>query len=256
MWNVVRLVYVYPFFGLGCTICKKGTPWLEWSRGYLEYHFLPFRARETQMYEKGPCGVFFFVSFSNSLNMKNVPSYPFVGLVKTLNDNWFVTMTNVSFSLLGLIRLNRSDSSEGFVGTHRKWWGGILKSISRVGNSLFNMRLLALCWVGTFSFKSLTFLGLGCSFFPSIWSLLCHHDHRSYGSKSCQTSSCVADMFKSFPSAITLTSDYLYHPKSFFILSSRVDDVGFIMALLRHDRFPSTSAHYPRTWLRYSLLLP
>jgi len=30
-------------------------------------------------------------------------------------------------------------------------------------------------------------LGLGCSIFPSIWSLPRHLDHRSYGSKSYQT---------------------------------------------------------------------
>ena len=65
------------------------------------------------MYEKGPCGVLFFVFFSNSLNMKKIPSYTFVGLVKILNDIGFVTITNVSFSFLGLIKLTKSDSSEG-----------------------------------------------------------------------------------------------------------------------------------------------
>ena len=65
------------------------------------------------MYEKGPCGVFFSVSFSNSLNMTKIPSYTFVELVKTLNDIGFVAMTNVSFSFLGLIKLTRSNSFEG-----------------------------------------------------------------------------------------------------------------------------------------------
>ena len=61
------------------------------------------------MYEKGPCGFFFSVSFSNSLNMKKIPSYTFVELVKLLNNIGFVTMMNMSFSFLGLIKLTRSD---------------------------------------------------------------------------------------------------------------------------------------------------
>ena len=65
------------------------------------------------MYEKGPCGVLFYVSFSNSLNMKKISSYTFVELVKLLNNIIIVTMTNMSFSFLGLIKLIRSDSSEG-----------------------------------------------------------------------------------------------------------------------------------------------
>ena len=65
------------------------------------------------MYEKGLCGVLFSMSFSNSLNMKKIPSYTFVGLIKILNDIGFVTMTNMSFSFLGLIKLTRSDSYEG-----------------------------------------------------------------------------------------------------------------------------------------------
>ena len=65
------------------------------------------------MYENGPCGVFFYVSFSNSLNMKKMSSYTFVGLVKLLNDIELVTMMNMSFSFLGLIKLTRSDSSKG-----------------------------------------------------------------------------------------------------------------------------------------------
>ena len=65
------------------------------------------------MYGKGPCGVFFSMYFSNSLNTKKILSYPFVGLIKTFNDIGFVTMTDMSFSFLGLIKLTRSDSSEG-----------------------------------------------------------------------------------------------------------------------------------------------
>ena len=65
------------------------------------------------MYEKGPYGVLFSVSFSSSLNMKNISTYPFVGLVKTFSDIRFITMTDMSFSFLGLIKLIRSDWSEG-----------------------------------------------------------------------------------------------------------------------------------------------
>ena len=65
------------------------------------------------MYEKGPCGVLFSMSFSNSLNMKKILSYTFVELVKTYNDIGFVAMTNMSFSFLRFIKLTRSDSSEG-----------------------------------------------------------------------------------------------------------------------------------------------
>ena len=65
------------------------------------------------MYENAPCGVLFYVSFSNSLNMKKIPSYTFVELVKLLNNIGFVIMTNMSFSFLGIISLTRSDSSEG-----------------------------------------------------------------------------------------------------------------------------------------------
>ena len=86
---------------------------MKWSSGSLKYRFLPFRAQETQMYKKGPCGVFFYVSFSNSLKMKMIPSYTFIGLVKRLNDIEFITMTNMSFSFLGLVKLTRLDSSEG-----------------------------------------------------------------------------------------------------------------------------------------------
>jgi len=66
------------------------------------------------MYEEGSCGVLFSVSFSNSLNMKKIPSYTFVGLVKTLNDIEFVTITDMSFSFLGLINITRLDSSQGW----------------------------------------------------------------------------------------------------------------------------------------------
>ena len=65
------------------------------------------------MYEKGPCGAFFYMSFTNSLNMKKIPSYTFIGLVKLSNDIEFITMTNMNFSFLGLIKLTRSDSSKG-----------------------------------------------------------------------------------------------------------------------------------------------
>ena len=65
------------------------------------------------MYEKGPCGFFFYMSFSNSLNMKKIPSYTFVRLVKLLNNIRFVIMMNMSFSFLGLVKLTRLDSSEG-----------------------------------------------------------------------------------------------------------------------------------------------
>jgi len=65
------------------------------------------------MYENGPCGVFFYVSFSNSINMKKILSYTFFRLVKRLNDIGFIAMMNMSFSFLGLIKLARSDLSKG-----------------------------------------------------------------------------------------------------------------------------------------------
>jgi len=52
------------------------------------------------------------MSFSNFLNMKKIPGYIFVRLVKALNDIKFVTMMNMSFSFLGLIKITRSDSDE------------------------------------------------------------------------------------------------------------------------------------------------
>ena len=51
-----------PFFRLRLTIYEKGTPWLTWSRGSLDYCFLPFWVRETN-YEKGPHGALFFRLF-------------------------------------------------------------------------------------------------------------------------------------------------------------------------------------------------
>jgi len=141
-------------------------------------------------------------------------------------------------------------------GTCQKWWGKNWKSTSCVSSSLLNMTLFASCRVGISSFVSLTFLGWVVYFLPSISSLPRHHDHWSHGSKSCQTSSCVTDMFKSFPSPDTLTFVSLYHPKSFCILSSHVDDVGNIMVLLWQGHFPSTSAHYLGSWPRDSLLAP
>ena len=65
------------------------------------------------MYEKGPCGVFFYVSFSKSLNVKKILSYTFVRLINLLNDIGFVIMMDMSFSFLGLVKLTRSDSFEG-----------------------------------------------------------------------------------------------------------------------------------------------
>lgn len=143
------------------------------------------------------------------------------------------------------------------IGVLAKNGGGKFGNLSsHVGSLLLNMILFASCRVGRTSFISLTFLGLGRSFFPSIWSLICHHDHWSYGSKSCQTSSCVTDMLKSCPFVVTLTSGSLYHPKSFCILSSHVNDVGFIMTPLRQGHFPSTSTHYLGIWSRESLPVP
>ena len=37
--------------------------------------------------------------------MKKILSYTFVGLIKLLNDTRFNTMTNMSFSLLGIVKL-------------------------------------------------------------------------------------------------------------------------------------------------------
>jgi len=65
------------------------------------------------MYEKKPCGVLFDMSFSNSLNMKKILSYTLVELIKISNDIGFITMMKMSFSLLGLVKLTRSDSSKG-----------------------------------------------------------------------------------------------------------------------------------------------
>ena len=66
------------------------------------------------MYKKGPCVVFFSMSFSISLNMKKIPSFIFVKLVKILNDIGFITMTNMKFYFLRLVKLTRPDSSEGW----------------------------------------------------------------------------------------------------------------------------------------------
>jgi len=55
----------------------------------------------------------FYMSFSNSLNMKKISSYTFFGLIKLLNNIGFVTMTNMRFSFLGIVKLTRLDSSEG-----------------------------------------------------------------------------------------------------------------------------------------------
>ena len=66
------------------------------------------------MYENGPCGVLFYMSFSKYPNMKKIPSYTLVGLVKILNDIGFITMKNMRFSFLGIVKLTSSDSSEGW----------------------------------------------------------------------------------------------------------------------------------------------
>ena len=141
-------------------------------------------------------------------------------------------------------------------GTYQKWWGGIWKS-----NQLCQQLTLehdTFCFVSGWDILLciIDLLGLGCLFLPSIWSLSCHHDHYSYGSKSCETSNRVTHMFKSFPSAVTLTPDSLYHPKSFCIPLSHVDDMGYIMALLWHGHFLLTSTHYLGSWPTESLLVP
>jgi len=64
------------------------------------------------MYEKGLCGFLFSMSFSDSLNMKKILSYTFVRHVKIVNEIRFIVMTDMSFSFIGLIKLNRSDSSK------------------------------------------------------------------------------------------------------------------------------------------------
>ena len=141
-------------------------------------------------------------------------------------------------------------------GTCQEWWGGILKSNQ-------------LCWQLTLEHDTfyivsgwdillciVEFPRLGHSFLPSIWSLPRHHDHQSYGSENSQNSSHVANMFKSCPSAVFLTSDSLYHPQSFCIILFCVNDVGNIMALLWHGRFPSTSTHYLGIWPRDSFPVP
>ena len=53
----------------------------------------------------------FFVSFSNSLNMKKIPRYSSFRLVK-LNSEGLVTMARLSFSFLVLVKLTRMDSFE------------------------------------------------------------------------------------------------------------------------------------------------
>ena len=66
------------------------------------------------MYQKGTFGVFFSMSFSNSLNMKKMLSFSFVGFVKKLNDIGLVIMTKPSYSFLGTIKLTMMGPSEGW----------------------------------------------------------------------------------------------------------------------------------------------
>jgi len=140
-------------------------------------------------------------------------------------------------------------------GTCQEWWGKIWKSNKLCQQLTLEHDTFSLVSGWDILLSVIDLPGLGC-FLPSIWSLPRHHDHRSYGSKSYQTSSCVTDMFKSFPSVVTLTSDSLYHPKSFYILLYHVEDVGYIMALLWQGHLLSTSTHYLGSWLRDSLLVP
>ena len=130
-------------------------------------------------------------------------------------------------------------------GTCQKGGGKFGNSVSYVSSSLLNMTLSTSCQVGTSSFLSLTFLGWAIYF--CLPFDLCHVIMTTdpMDPKAAKLLVMVVYMFKSCPSAVTLTSDSLYHPKSFCILSSHVDDVGFIMTLLRHGRFLSTSTHYP-----------
>ena len=148
--------------------------------------FSTFSGSRDTMYEKGPCGVFFYMCFSNSLNMKKISSYTFVRLVKLLNDIRFITMMNMSFSFLRLIKLTRLDSSKGWtysesicyplqacdkkiMGYLPEMVGGKFRNLSsRVDSLLLKMTLFTSCRVGTSSFALLTFLCLGHSFLPSI----------------------------------------------------------------------------------------
>ena len=116
--------------------------------------------------------------------------------------------------------------------------------LSCVGSSLLNMTLSASCRVGISSFLSLTFLDWAIHICLPFY--LCHVIMTTdrMDPKFSKLPSCVTDMFKSCPSAVTCASDSLYHPKSFFNLSSCFNDVGNIMALLQHVRFPLTSTHY------------
>ena len=156
------------------------------------------------MYEKGPLGVFFSVSFPNSLNMKKILSFTFVKLVKKLNDIGLFIMTIPSYSFLRLVKLTRMDFSEGWtysastcyplqacdqkiIGVPTRNGGGKLEILSVVSatHSWTWHFLLVLGWDILLFIINLP--GLARSFLPSIWSLPCHHDHQSHGSKSYQT---------------------------------------------------------------------
>ena len=102
-----------------------------------------FRARKTQLYEKGPPGVFFSAIFSDSLNRKRRRVFPLSGSLKFDDIGFRRDDALQAYAIpVKLVKNNR--------GTHQKWWGKWNRNNCCVGSmSLLNMALLCFrVWVG------------------------------------------------------------------------------------------------------------
>ena len=128
--------------------------------------------------------------------------------------------------------------------------------ISCVGNSLLNMTLLASCRVSISSFRSLTFLGWSIHFcLPfDLCCVIMTTDPMDPKAAKLPVVSLICSRVVLLQLHLPLILCTIQ--KQFCIPLSHVDDVGYIMALLQHGHFLSTSAHYLGICLRDSLPVP
>ena len=108
-------------FRAGINYLRKRYSLTDMVKRFSQVLFSTFLGSRDTNVRKGTMWSFLLHYFSNSLNMKKIPSYTFVELVKLLNNIGFVIMTNTSFSFLGLVKLTRLDSFKGWTYSARIW---------------------------------------------------------------------------------------------------------------------------------------
>ena len=148
---------LFYFFG-SKLLFTKSTPRSKWSGGSFGHCFILFRARETQLYEKGPPWSLLFRILFRLSKQEKKPSFSFVRLIKHSMTSDIVNMTHIKHMLPP-----SSLSSKNNRGTCLQRWGKWNYDYSRLGStSLLNMALRCFVsgWVHLILF-SLASMGLG-----------------------------------------------------------------------------------------------